>query len=72
MSILLTGEKISPFIQSQMTKQAKLTVPFQESIKGQDQRRNQIKALQTLKPANQKFSIKDAIPEDQLYAEAKA
>ena len=72
MSISLTGEKISHFIQSQMIKQAKLTVLFQESIKGPDQGRNQIKALQTLKPTNQKFSIKDAIPEDQLYAEAKA
>ena len=45
---------------------------FDKQIKAiEDQRTKQVEALKVLKPSEQKLTIKDAIPEDQLNEEPK-
>ena len=68
-----TSEEILPQDESRMVKQIKftyslLTKAFEKQLETIEKH---AEALNVLKPAKQKLSIKDAIPEDQLNEEAK-
>ena len=68
-----TSEEILPQDESRMVKQIKftyslLTKAFEKQLETIEK---YAEALNVLKPAKQKLSIKDAIPEDQLNEEAK-
>ena len=73
----LTGEKILPSDQSRIIEQAVFTYSplskaFEKQIKTiEEQGKNQVEALEVLKPITQKLTIKDTIPENKLSKEAK-
>ena len=73
----LTGEKILSSDQSRIIEQAvftysSLSKSFEKQIKTiEEQGKNQVEALEVLKPITQKLTIKDTIPENKLSKEAK-
>ena len=73
----LTGEKILSSDQSRIIEQAvftysSLSKSFEKQIKTiEEQGKNQVEALEVLKPVTQKLTIKDTIPENKLSKEAK-
>ena len=73
----LTGEEILPSNQNRIIEPAKFTYSplgkvFRKQIKTiEEQGKKQVEALKVLKPNAQKLTIKYAIPENILTAEAK-
>ena len=73
----LTGEKILSSDQSRIIEQAvftysSLSKSFEKQIETiEEQGKNQVEALEVLKPITQKLTIKDTIPENKLSKEAK-